>query len=188
MVSAFLRFNSKLTQSLNLYSSLPTNSYCYFYRDAHHPFECLMRTKRPLMVITALAAAQLHIAASYAETAPYAVKWYFDDLVEVKRLDFIVMADQLEIHNVIVNKGNCPIATTMNGAVELSVNDAVLALGEALAGQDIEPLEQTNDPMAGFPLNGVFGEALSVYVPMSCNILRVEITTPEGNWTSTFKY
>ena len=102
-------------------------------------------------------------------------------------MDFIVMADQLEIQNVIVNKGNCPIATTMNGAVELSVNDAVLALGEALAGQDIEPLEQTNDPMERLPLNGGFGEALSVYVPMSCNILLVETTTSEGNWSSTFK-
>lgn len=146
-----------------------------------------MQIKRVLAVIIALVAVQLPFAVSSAETAPYTVKWYFDDLVEVKRLDFIVMADQLELQNVIVNKGNCPIATTMNGAVELSVNDAVLALGEALAGQDIEPLEQTNDPMAGFPLIGVFGEALSVYVPMSCNILLVEISTSEGNWSSTFK-
>lgn len=172
---------------LNLPGSLPMNSCCYFYCIVHHAVGRIMQIKRVLAVITALVAVQLPFAVSYAETAPYTVKWYFDDLVEVKRLDFIVMADQLEIQNVIVNKGNCPIATTMNGAVELSVNDAVLALGEALAGQDIEPLEQTNDPMAGFPLNGGFGEALSVYVPMSCNILLVETTTSEGNWSSTFK-
>jgi len=111
-----------------------------------------MQIKLVLAVITALVAVQLPFAVSYAETAPYTVKWYFDDLVEVKRLDFIVMADQLEIQNVIVNKGNCPIATTMNGAVELSINDAVLALGEALAGQDVEPLAQTNAQWRNFYL------------------------------------
>lgn len=172
---------------LNLPGSLPMNFCCYFCCIVHHAVGSIMQIKRVLAVIIALVAVQLPFAVSSAETAPYAVKWYFDDLVEVKRLDFIVMADQLEIQNVIVNKGNCPIATTMNGAVELSVNDAVLALGEALAGQDIEPLEQTNDPMERLPLNGGFGEALSVYVPMSCNILLVETTTSEGNWSSTFK-
>ena len=50
-----------------------------------------MQIKRVLAVITALVAVQLPFAVSYAETAPYTVKWHFDDLVEVKRLDFIVM-------------------------------------------------------------------------------------------------
>ena len=118
---------------------------------------------------------------------PCAVKWSYDDLVEVKRLDFILMADQLEIHSIVVNKGNCPIATTMNGAVELSVNDAVEALGKAITGQAVEPLERSSDPTEGLPLVGVFGEALSVHVPNSCNILLVEIMTSEGNWSSNFK-
>ena len=56
---------------------------------------------------------------SVAQSAPYDLKWYYDDLVEVKRLDFIVLTDQLEITDVIVNKGNCAIATTFDGAVEL---------------------------------------------------------------------
>jgi hypothetical protein len=135
-----------------------------------------------------LPCATLGFCASFAQaqTAPYSVKWYFDDLVEVKRLDFIVMSDQLEIETVVVNKGNCPIATTTNGAVELSVNDAVLELGETLSGQPLDPLEQTVDPAAGFPLTGVFGESLSVYVPNSCNILLVEISTSMGNWSSSF--
>jgi hypothetical protein len=105
----------------------------------------------------------------------------------VKRLDVIVMAVELEIHSIVVNKGNCPIATTLNGAVELPVNDAVEALGEAITGQAIEPLEQSSIPTEGLPLVGVFGEALSVYVPNSCNILLVEIVTSEGNWSSNFK-
>jgi hypothetical protein len=135
-----------------------------------------------------LPCATLGFCASFAQaqTAPYSVKWYFDDLVEVKRLDFIVMSDQLEIETVVVNKGNCPIATTTNGAVELSVNDAVLELGETLSGQPLDPLEQTVHPAEGFPLTGVFGESLSVYVPNSCNILLVEISTSMGNWSSSF--
>ena len=97
------------------------------------------------------------------------------------------MADRLEIHGIVVNKGNCPIATTTNGAVELSVNDAAEALGKAITGQAVEPLAQSSDPTEGLPLVGVFGEALSVYVPNSCNILLVEIMTSEGNWSSNFK-
>ena len=105
----------------------------------------------------------------------------------MKRLDFVVMAVELEIHSFVVNKGNCPIATTLNCAVELSVYDAAEALGEAITGQAIEPLEQSSIPTEGLPLVGVFGEALSVYVPNSCNILLVEIVTSEGNWSSNFK-
>jgi hypothetical protein len=105
----------------------------------------------------------------------------------VKRLDIIVLIDQLEIADVIVNKGNCPIATTFDGAVELSVNDAVQKLGEVLAGQDMEPLQQTSDPAEGLPLSGVYGESLSVFVGLSCNILLVEIITSEGEWSSQFK-
>jgi hypothetical protein len=97
------------------------------------------------------------------------------------------MADQLEIQDIVVNKGNCPIATTLNGAVELSVNDAFEALGEAISGQEVEPLEQSSILTEGLPLVGVFGEALSVYVSNSCNILLVEIVTSEGNWPSNFK-
>ena len=124
---------------------------------------------------------------AHAQTAPYAVKWSHDDLVEVKRLDFIVLTDQLEITDVIVNKGNCPIATTFDGAVELSVNDAVQKLGEVLAGQEMELLQQTSDPAEGLPLSGVYGESLSVFVELSCNILLVEIITSEGEWSSQFK-
>jgi hypothetical protein len=124
---------------------------------------------------------------SLAQSAPYDLKWFYDDLAEVKRLDFIVLIDQLEIADVIVNKGNCPIATTFDGAVELSVNDAVQKLGEVLAGQEMEPLQQTSDPAEGLPLSGVYGESLSVFVGLSCNILLVEIITSEGEWSSQFK-
>ena len=140
-----------------------------------------------ILAIIAIITIGLIWSSAHAQTAPYAVKWSYDDLVEVKRLDFIVMADRLEIHSVVVNKGSCPIATTMNGAVELSVNDAVEALGKAITGQAVEPLEQSSDLIEGLPLVGVFGEALSVYVPNSCNILLVEIMTSEGNWSSNFK-
>jgi len=140
-----------------------------------------------ILAIIAIITIGLTWSSAHAQTAPYAVKWSYDDLVEVKRLDFILMADQLEIHSIVVNKGNCPIATTMNGAVELSVNDAVEALGKAITGQAVEPLEQSSDLIEGLPLVGVFGEALSVYVPNSCNILLVEIMTSEGNWSSNFK-
>jgi hypothetical protein len=76
-----------------------------------------------ILAIIAIITIGLTWSSAHAQTAPYAVKWSYDDLVEVKRLDFIVMTDQLEIHSIVVNKGNCPIATTTNGAVELSVND-----------------------------------------------------------------
>ena len=140
-----------------------------------------------ILAIIAIITIGLTWSSAHAQTAPYAVKWSYDDLVEVKRLDFLVMTDRLEIHGIVVNKGNCPIATTMNGAVELSVNDAVEALGKAITGQAVEPLAQSSDPTEGLPLVGVFGEALSVYVPNSCNILLVEIMTPQGNWSSNFK-
>lgn len=140
-----------------------------------------------ILAIIAIITIGLTWSSAHAQTVPCAVKWSYDDLVEVKRLDFILMADQLEIHSIVVNKGNCPIATTMNGAVELSVNDAVEALGKAITGQAVEPLAQSSDLTEGLPLVGVFGEILSVYVPNSCNILLVEIMTPEGNWSSNFK-
>jgi hypothetical protein len=124
---------------------------------------------------------------SLAQSAPYDLKWFYGAQAEVKRLDFIVLIDQLEIADVIVNKGNCPIATTFDGAVELSVNDAVQKLGQVLAGQDMEPLQQTSDPAEGLPLSGVYGESLSVFVGLSCNILLVEIITSEGEWSSQFK-
>jgi hypothetical protein len=140
-----------------------------------------------ILAIIAIITIGLTWSSAHAQTAPYAVKWSYDDLVEVKRLDFIVMAVQLEIQGIVVNKGNCHIATTTNLAVELRVNYAVEALGEAITGQAIEPLEQSSIPTEGLPLVGVFGEALSVYVPNSCNILLVEIVTSEGNWSSNFK-
>jgi len=140
-----------------------------------------------ILAIIAIITIGLTWSSAHAQTVPCAVKWSYDDLVEVKRLDFILMADQLEIHSIVVNKGNCLIATTMNGAVELSVNDAVEALGKAITGQAVEPLAQSSDLTEGLPLVGVFGEILSVYVPNSCNILLVEIMTPEGNWSSNFK-
>ena len=146
-----------------------------------------MRVAQHVLVIIAIMTIGLTWSSAHAQTAPYAVKWSYDDLVEVKRLDFIVMADKLEIHSIVVNKGNCPIATTMKGAVELSVNDAFEALCEAISGQEVEPLEQSSIPSKGLPLGGVFGEALSVYVPNSCNILLVEIVTSEGSWSSNFK-
>jgi hypothetical protein len=145
-----------------------------------------MWVARHTLEIIAIITSGLTWNPAHAQTAPYAVKWSHDDLVEVKRLDFIVMAVELEIHSIVVNKGNCPIATTLNGAVELRVHDAVEALGEAITGQAIEPLEQSSIPTEGLPLVGVFGEALSVYVPNSCNILLVEIVTSEGNWSSNF--
>jgi hypothetical protein len=146
-----------------------------------------MWVARHTLEIIAIITSGLTWNPAHAQTAPYAVKWSHDDLVEVKRLDVIVMADQLEIQDIVVNKGNCPIATTLNGAVELSVNDAFEALGEAISGQEVEPLEQSSILTEGLPLVGVFGEALSVYVSNSCNILLVEIVTSEGNWSSNFK-
>jgi hypothetical protein len=146
-----------------------------------------MWVARHTLEIIAIVTSGLTWNPAHAQTAPYAVKWSHDDLVEVKRIDFIVMADQLEIQDIVVNKGNCPIATTLNGAVELSVNDAFEALGEGISGQEVEPLEQSSILTEGLPLVGVFGEALSVYVSNSCNILLVEIVTSEGNWSSNFK-
>jgi hypothetical protein len=129
-----------------------------------------MWVTRHMLAIIAIITIGLTRNSAHAQTAPCAVKWSYDDLVEVKRLDSIVMADQLEIHSIAVNKGNCPIATTTNGAVELSVNDAVEVLGKAITGQAVEPLEQSSNPTAGLPLVGVFGEDFSVYVLSFCNI------------------
>ena len=145
-----------------------------------------MRYLLPLAWLFSCASFGICGSSAEAQSAPYSAKWYFDDLVEVKRLEFTVLADRLEIVTVVVNKGNCPIATTTNGAIELSVNDAVLELGQTLSDQRLDPLEQTVDPAKGFPLSGVFGESLSVYVPNSCNILLVDISTSMGNWSSSF--
>lgn len=121
-----------------------------------------------------------------AQDAPYQARWLEDDLVSVKRLEFIVMADELLVSNVRVNRGNCPIATNLDGAVELSVNDAFHGLAEVMAGEPVATFPQKHDPKAGFPMRGLFGESLSVFVPLSCNILLVEIETPDGNWSTTF--
>ncbi|MBM3616609.1 MAG: hypothetical protein FJX28_14660 [Alphaproteobacteria bacterium] len=121
-----------------------------------------------------------------AQEAPYSVTWIEDDLIDVKRIDFVVMADMLEITEIAVNKGNCPIATTFDGAVELSVNDMALSLGKALTNEPLDPLPQTEDPRAGLPMSGVFGEKLSVFVPVSCNILLVQIETSLGPWKTNW--
>jgi hypothetical protein len=121
-----------------------------------------------------------------AQDAPYQARWLEDDLVSVKRLEFIVMADELLVSNVRVNRGNCPIATNLDGAVELSVNDAFHGLAEVMAGEQVATFPQKHDPKAGFPMRGLFGESLSVFVPLSCNILLVEIETPDGNWSTKF--
>lgn len=121
-----------------------------------------------------------------AQEAPYSVTWIKDDLIEVKRIDLIVLADILELTEITVNKGNCPIATTFDGAVELSVNDMALSLGKALTDEPLDPLPQTEDPRAGLPMSGVFGERLSVFVPVSCNVLLVETETSLGPWKSRF--
>lgn len=121
-----------------------------------------------------------------AQEAPYQARWFEDDLVSVKRLELIVMTDELQVNNVQVNRGNCPIASNLDGAVELSVNDAFHGLAEAMAGESVATFPQKHDPKAGFPLKGVFGESLSVFVPLSCNIILVEVETPDGNWSTTF--
>jgi len=141
-----------------------------------------LRLLPPLAAIAALW--PLHVG---AQEAPYSLTWLKDDLIDVKRLDFIVLADMLELTEIAVNKGNCQIATTFDGAVELSVNDMALSLGKALTDEPLEPLPQTNDPRAGLPMSGVFGERLSVFVPVSCNILLVEIETSLGPWKSRFE-
>ena len=133
-----------------------------------------------LPIISALSVfGPLHAA---AQEAPYSVTWIKDDLIDVKRIDFIVSADMLEITEIAVNKGNCLIATTFDGAVELSVNDMALSLGKALTNEPLDPLPQTEDPRAGLPMSGVFGEKLSVFVPVSCNILLVQIESSLGPW------
>lgn len=121
-----------------------------------------------------------------AQEAPYALRWMEDDLVDVKRLDLTVMVEELDVWDVTVNKGNCQIATTLGGAVELGVNDMALSLGKVLTDRPLAPLPQTNDPKAGLPLRGKFGERLSVFVPLSCNILLVELRTSHGDWTTRF--
>lgn len=142
-----------------------------------------MRSARPVILAMLLA----HVPFSLiAQEAPYAIEWLEDDLVDVKRIDFIVMVDQLAVSAVTVNKGNCPIATTFDGAVELSVNDMARSLGQVLTDEPLDPLPQTTDPNAGLPLSGAFGDKLSVFVPMSCNILLVEVDTSQGPWTTRF--
>lgn len=136
-------------------------------------------------IILAMLLAPVPFAAN-AQDAPYAMKWLEDDLVDVKRIDVIVMVDELSISEVTVNKGNCPIATTFDGAVELSVNDMALSLGKVLTNEPLDHLPQTTDPNAGLPMSGAFGDKLTVFVPLSCNILLVEIDTSHGMWTTRF--
>lgn len=138
---------------------------------------------RPLLIAAILAACP---PSAGAQDAPYALTWVEDDLVDVKRIDLIVMVETLDVTDVTVNMGNCPIATTFDGAVELSVNDMALSLGKVLTEEPLDPLPQTHDPKAGLPLTGVFGERLSVFVPMSCNVLLVELATSQGDWTTRF--
>lgn len=121
-----------------------------------------------------------------AQEAPYQARWFEDDLVSVKRLELIVMSDELQVNDVRVNRGNCPIATNLDGAVELSVNDAFHGLAEVMAGESVATFPQKHDPNAGFPMKGVFGESISVFVPLSCNIILVEVETPDGSWTTKF--
>jgi hypothetical protein len=104
----------------------------------------------------------------------------------VKRLEVIATVDSLEITDVVVNKGNCQIASTINGAIELSVNEMALSVANILADRPLVKVPQTINPKAGLPLRGVFGERLSIYVPLSCNILLVELVTSHGNWTTKF--
>lgn len=123
---------------------------------------------------------------NWGQEAPIHVRWNFDDLMDVKRIDMTVMADLLTVTNVIVNKGNCRIATSLEGAYELSVHDMVKTLGEALTGKPTEQLPLDHDPMSSFPLKGAYGDVLKVYVPVSCNVLRVEMETDQGQWISQF--
>jgi hypothetical protein len=136
-------------------------------------------------IILAMLLAPVPISAN-AQDAPYAMKWQEDDLIDVKRIDVIVMVDDLSIYKVTVNKGNCQIATTFDGAVELSVNDMAMSLGKILTNEPLDPLPQTTNPNAGLPLSGAFGDKLSVFVPISCNILLVEVDTSHGMWTTRF--
>ena len=124
---------------------------------------------------------------SHAQEAPYSVKWKWDDLTEIKKIEFTVMTEKLTINDVIVNKGNCQIATNFDGAIELKVNDAVQQLGKVLSSTPIEKLPQKTDPKKGFPMSGVFGEGLGVFVARSCNIILVETKTDQGDWTNKFE-
>jgi hypothetical protein len=124
---------------------------------------------------------------SYAQEAPYSVKWKWDDLTEIKKIEFTVMTEKLTINDVIVNKGNCQIATNFDGAIELKVNDAFQQLGKVLSPKPIEKLPQKTDPKKGFPMSGGFGEGLGVYVGRSCNIILVETKTDQGDWANKFE-
>jgi len=124
---------------------------------------------------------------SYAQEAPYSVKCKWDDLTEIKKIEFTVMTEKLTINDVIVNKGNCQIATNFDGAIELKVNDAVQQLSKVLSPTPIEKLPQKIDPKKGFPMSGVFGEGLGVFVARSYNIILVETKTDQGNWTNQFE-
>lgn len=124
---------------------------------------------------------------SHAQEAPYSVKWKWDDITEIKKIEFTMMTDKLTINDVIVNKGNCQIATNFDGAIELKVNDAVLQLGKVLSSTPIEKLPQKTDPKKGFPMSGKFGDGLGVFVARSCNIILVETKTDQGDWTNKFE-
>lgn len=124
---------------------------------------------------------------SHAQEAPYSVKWKWDDITEIKKIEFTMMTDKLTINDVIVNKGNCQIATNFDGAIELKVNDAVRQLGKVLSSTPIEKLPQKTDPKKGFPMSGKFGDGLGVFVARSCNIILVETKTDQGDWTNKFE-
>jgi hypothetical protein len=122
----------------------------------------------------------------FAQEAPMYVRWNFDDLMDVKRIEITVMVDQLTVTDVVVNKGNCRIATNFDGAYELSIHDMAKTLGEALTGKPAEELPRDHDPASDFPLKGAYGDVIKVYVPESCNVLRIEMETDQGQWTSQF--
>ncbi len=140
--------------------------------------------KRFFMVVTAVIVTS---SVSDAQEAPFSVKWKWDDLTEIKKLEFTVMTEKLAINDVIVNKGNCQIATNFDGAIELKVNDAVQQLGNILSKEPVAKLPQKQDPRKGFQLTGVFGEVLGVFVARSCNIILVETKTDQGDWTNKFE-
>ena len=122
-----------------------------------------------------------------SERSPFHLKWKMDDFTEVKKLEFTILVDELLIQRVSVNRCNCQYATSLRGAIELKVNDAIADLGGIMSGRTMKHFPQNYDPNEAMPLKGRFGEIINVYVANSCNILLVQTSTDRGAWTHRFE-
>ena len=121
--------------------------------------------KKKLSIIALL------LALSACGSSEPPIKIEASDNVGVK---VFAIVDQLEVKDIIVNRGNCKMA---NGG----------QLGEALFGKSL-PAGQLGEALFGksLPKSLKFGESILVVFTGPCEIAEVEVETDQGVWTQKY--